>query len=84
MLLRAGGATVDELAAAIDGTTSLLEHLEAVRNAAVRQHAARNGTFGDLTKAMHLESRATAQYRRNTLLKKPPGELEKWAADTTS
>ncbi|MFB7223889.1 hypothetical protein [Streptomyces sp. NPDC056227] len=68
-----------ELAAAIDDTTSLLERLEAVRDATVRHNAARDISHNDLATAMHLKSRATAQTRRRTLLKTPPGELEQWA-----
>ncbi|MFE2093501.1 hypothetical protein [Streptomyces sp. NPDC059460] len=41
--------------------------------------AARDISHNDLATAMHLKSRATAQTRRRTLLKTPPGELEQWA-----
>ncbi|MFI9080997.1 hypothetical protein ACIGW8_31765 [Streptomyces sioyaensis] len=82
-LLRTGRATANDLAAAIDGTTGLLERLEAVRDASLRQPVARDISHADLATAMHLESRATAQSRRRTLLKKPPGELEQWATGTT-
>ncbi|MEU6680942.1 hypothetical protein [Streptomyces sp. NPDC046925] len=82
-LLRTGRASVAELEAAIDGTTGLLERLEAVRDASLRQPAARHVSHAALAKAMHLESRATAQSRRRTLLNKPVGDLERWATGTT-
>ncbi|MEU9110161.1 hypothetical protein AB0D54_38745 [Streptomyces xanthophaeus] len=82
-LLRTGRARAAELAAAIDGTTGLLERLEAVRDASLRQPAAKDVSHADLAKAMHLESRATAQSRRRTLLNRPVGELERWATGTT-
>lgn len=84
-LLRTGRATADELAAVIDGTTGLVERLEAIRDAAVRQDAARDVSIShsDLAAAMHLKSRATAQTRRRTLLSTTPGELERWATGTT-
>lgn len=83
--LRTGRATTAELAAAIENTTGLLERLEAVRDAAVRQDAARDVSIShsDLAAAMHLKSRATAQTRRRTLLQTTPGELERWATGTT-
>ncbi|WP_189538372.1 hypothetical protein [Streptomyces roseolilacinus] len=49
-----------ELAAAIESTTGLLERLEAVRDASLRQPAAKGLSHADLAKARHLESRATA------------------------
>ncbi|MFE9783248.1 hypothetical protein ACFYPA_34510 [Streptomyces sp. NPDC005775] len=61
----------------------MLERLEAVRDASLRQPAARDISHADLATAMHLESRATAQSRRRTLLAKPVGELEQWATGTT-
>ncbi|MFC8658143.1 hypothetical protein ACFUCT_23530 [Streptomyces parvus] len=81
-LLRTGRASAAELAAAIEGTTGLLERLEAVRDASLRLPAAKGVSHGDLAKAMHLESRATAQSRRRTLLKKPVSDLERWATGT--
>ncbi|MCY0947799.1 hypothetical protein [Streptomyces antarcticus] len=83
-LLRTGRASTDELAAAIEGATGLLERLEALRDAAVRQDAARDVPIShkDLATAMHLKNRATAQARRRTLLAKPVGELERWATGT--
>ncbi|MGA4953787.1 hypothetical protein [Streptomyces lydicamycinicus] len=78
-LLRMGRASAAELEAAIEGTTGLLERLEAVRDASLRQPAAQDVSHAALAKAMHLESRATAQSRRRTLLRKPVGELERWA-----
>ncbi|MCL7382159.1 hypothetical protein [Streptomyces sp. 35G-GA-8] len=78
-LLRTGCASASELAAAIEGTTGLLERLEAVRNASLRQPAAKDVSHADLAAAMHLESRATAQSRRRTLLNKPVSDLERWA-----
>ncbi|MFG3042932.1 hypothetical protein ACGFYZ_39135 [Streptomyces sp. NPDC048330] len=82
-LLRTGRASAAELAAAIEGTTSLLERLEALRDASLRQPAAKDISHAELAAAMHLESRATAQSRRRTLLQKQPGELEKWATGAT-
>ncbi|MFD7669272.1 hypothetical protein [Streptomyces sp. NPDC059788] len=81
-LLRTGRASAAELAAAIDATTGLLKRLGAVRDASLRQPAAKDVSHADLAKAMHLESRATAQSRRRTLLKRPVGDLERWAAGT--
>ncbi|MFE3995201.1 hypothetical protein ACFXPW_26400 [Streptomyces goshikiensis] len=82
-LLRTGRASATELAAAIEGTTRLLERLEAVRDASLRQPAAKDVSHADLAAAMHLESRATAQSRRRTLLRKPVSDLERWATGTT-
>ncbi|MEU9654270.1 hypothetical protein AB0E00_35990 [Streptomyces sp. NPDC048110] len=81
-LLRTGRASAAELAAAIEGTTGLLERLEAVRDASLRQPAAKDVSHADLARAMHLESRATAQSRRRTLLRKPVSDLERWATGT--
>lgn len=81
-LLRAGAAPTDDLATALSGTTALLERLEGLRDATVRQHAAQRGSYGSLAKATGV-SRATAQSRRDTLLRKDPGELEHWATGTT-
>lgn len=78
-LLRTGRASATEVVVAIEGTTELLERLEAVRDASLRLPAATDVSHADLAKAMHLESRATAQSRRRTLLRKPVGELERWA-----
>jgi hypothetical protein len=80
-LLRRGRANAAELAAAIDGTTGLLERLEAVRDASLRQPTAKDISHAELARAMHLESRATAQSRRRTLLNKPVSDLERWATD---
>ncbi|MFF7139366.1 hypothetical protein ACFZBZ_44640 [Streptomyces sp. NPDC008196] len=80
-LLRRGRASADELAAAIDGTTGLLERLEAVRDASLRQPTAKDISHAELARAMHLESRATAQSRRRTLLNKPVSDLERWATN---
>ncbi|MFF2927201.1 hypothetical protein ACFVTP_33155 [Streptomyces celluloflavus] len=77
--LRTGRASASELAAAIEGTTGLLERLEAVRDASLRQPVAKDVSHADLAAAMHLESRATAQSRRRTLLNKPVSDLERWA-----
>ncbi|MGW2331706.1 hypothetical protein ACWC5C_38980 [Streptomyces sp. NPDC001700] len=82
-LLRTGGASVEDLAAAIEGTTGLLERLEGARSAAVRQFADQEGSHGALAKAMHT-NRATAQSRRRALLKEPPGAMEQWATGSTS
>ncbi|MCX5589537.1 hypothetical protein [Streptomyces erythrochromogenes] len=81
-LLRTGRASASELAAAIEGATGLLERLEAVRDASLRQPAAKDVSHADLAAAMHLESRATAQSRRRTLLRKPVSDLERWATGT--
>ncbi|MEU7031398.1 hypothetical protein AB0A60_32480 [Streptomyces sp. NPDC046275] len=82
-LLRTGRASAAELAAAIEGTTALLERLEAVRDASLRQPAAKGISHSALAKAMHLESRATAQSRRRTLLNRAVSDLERWATGTT-
>ncbi|GHE24156.1 pentapeptide repeat-containing protein [Streptomyces capillispiralis] len=80
--LRTGGASAADLAAVIDDTTGLLERLEAVRGASLRQPMAKDVSHADLAKAMHLKSRATAQSRRRTLLNKPVSDLERWATGT--
>ncbi|MFJ9598056.1 hypothetical protein ACIRS3_35600 [Streptomyces virginiae] len=82
-LLRTGRASATELAAAIEGTMGLLERLEAVWDASLRLPAAKGVSHGDLAKAMHLESRATAQSRRRTLVKKPVSDWERWATGST-
>ncbi|MFI8007991.1 hypothetical protein [Streptomyces sp. NPDC086010] len=81
-LLRTGPVSAAELAVAIEGATGLLERLEAVRDASLRQPAAKDISHADLAKAMHLESRATAQSRRRTLLRNPVSDLERWATGT--
>lgn len=81
-LMRSGQAGHEDLATAIRGTTGLLERLEGVRDASVRQHAAKGGSYGALGQAMAV-SRATAQSRRDTLLRKDPGAMEKWAAGSS-
>ncbi|MET9197134.1 hypothetical protein ABZX60_28015 [Streptomyces olivaceus] len=81
--LRAGGTSTDDLATTITVTTGLLNRLEGVRDAAVRQHAAQGGSYGALASSMGV-TRATAQSRRDTLLKKDPSEMEKWAAGSSS
>ncbi|MGW3653998.1 hypothetical protein [Streptomyces sp. NPDC000878] len=81
-LLRTGGAGADDLAAAIEGTSGLLERLKAARNAQVRQYDAQSGSHGALGKAMGV-TRATAQSRRKLVLKEPPSALEKWATGDT-
>ncbi|MHB6912719.1 hypothetical protein [Streptomyces sp. DB-54] len=83
-LLRRGRASAAELEAAIDGTTGLLERLEAVRDASLRHPAAKDISHAELATAMHLESRATAQSRRRTLLNRPVSDLERWAAGSSS
>ncbi|MFE9905752.1 hypothetical protein [Streptomyces achromogenes] len=77
--LSVGEAGADGLEAAIGASTDLLARLEGIRNAAVRQHAAEGGSYGALAKAMDIQ-RATAQYRRDTLLKNDPSPMEQWAA----
>ncbi|MFI9176066.1 hypothetical protein [Streptomyces lincolnensis] len=81
-LLRTGGAGADDLAAAIEGTSGLLERLKAARNAEVRQYDTQGGSHGALGKAMGV-TRATAQSRRRLILKDPPGALEQWATGDT-
>lgn len=81
-LLRTGGADTEDLAAAIEGTTGLLELLKAVQAAQVRQFDAQGGTHGTLGRAMKV-TRATAQSRRRLVLQSPPGELENWATGRT-
>ncbi|MFH8411171.1 hypothetical protein ACH4FX_41340 [Streptomyces sp. NPDC018019] len=77
-LLRTGGADTDDLTTVIKATTDLLETVKGVRNAAVRQHAAQGGSYGALGRSMGV-SRATAQSRRDPLLKKDPSAMEQWA-----
>jgi tRNA-dihydrouridine synthase len=76
--MRVGGAGTDGLEAAIGASTDLLAPLEGIRNAAVRQHAAEGGSYGALAKAMDIKQ-ATAQHRRDTLLKNDPSPMEQWA-----
>ncbi|MFJ2170411.1 hypothetical protein [Streptomyces griseofuscus] len=78
--LRAGGASTDDLATTILMANGLMNRLEGIRNAAVRQHATQGGSYGALASAMGV-TRATAQSRRDTLLKKEPSDREKWATD---
>ncbi|MFJ9473061.1 hypothetical protein [Streptomyces caniferus] len=59
-LLRSSSASAAEFKAAIEGPTGLLERLEAVRDASLRQPAAKYTSHAALAKSMHLESRATA------------------------
>ncbi|MFJ3891161.1 hypothetical protein [Streptomyces rubrogriseus] len=80
--LRAGRTSTDDLATTITVTTGLLNRLEGVRDAAVRQHAAQGGSYGALASSMGV-TRATAQSRRDTLLKKDPSEMEKWATSSS-
>ncbi|MGW2953425.1 hypothetical protein [Streptomyces eurythermus] len=78
-LLRAGRASVEDLTEAIERTTELMERLNGIRRAEVREFAAQKGTHGALAKAMHLTSRATAQSRRRALLRESPDVMEEWA-----
>ncbi|MFB7076449.1 hypothetical protein [Streptomyces sp. NPDC056308] len=77
--LRAGGTSTEDLATTIVVTTGLLNRLEGVRDAAVRQHAAQGGSYGALASSMDGVTRATAQYRRDALVKKDPSAMEQWA-----
>ncbi|MFJ4917607.1 hypothetical protein [Streptomyces sp. NPDC088726] len=76
--LRAGETSTEDLATTIVVTTGLLNRLEGVQEAAVRQHAAQGGSYGALASSMGV-TRATAQYRRDALVKKDPSEMEHWA-----
>lgn len=76
--LRAGGTSTEDLATTIVVTTGLLNRLEGVQEAAVRQHAAQGGSYGTLASSMGV-TRATAQYRRDALVKKGPSAMEQWA-----
>ncbi|MGW3954018.1 hypothetical protein ACWEKM_24560 [Streptomyces sp. NPDC004752] len=80
--LRIGGASTDDLMKIIVVATGLLNQLGGIRDAAVRQHAAQGGSYGALAGSMGV-TRATAQSRRDTLLKKQPSGLERWATGTT-
>ncbi|MEU1668505.1 hypothetical protein ABZ547_33985 [Streptomyces sparsogenes] len=80
--LRADGASTDDLANTILMSNGLINRLQGIRDAAVRQHAAQGGSYGALASAMGV-TRATAQSRRDTLLKKNPSEMEKWATDSS-
>ncbi|MDX3170294.1 hypothetical protein PV736_31735 [Streptomyces scabiei] len=81
--LRAGGASTEDLATTILMSNGLLNRLEGIRDAAVRQHAAQGGSYGALATSMGV-TRATAQYRRDTLVKKDPSAMEKWATGSSS
>lgn len=76
--LRAGGLDKHDLAAIVTDSCGLLELVQGIQDAAVRLHAGQGGSYGALAAAMDV-SRGTAQYRRDTLLKNAPSELEQWA-----
>ncbi|MFF2927207.1 hypothetical protein ACFVTP_33185 [Streptomyces celluloflavus] len=78
--LRAGGASTEALADTIVLSNGLMNRLEGIRDAAVRQHADGGGSYGELANSMGV-TRATAQSRRDTLLKKQPSQMERWATD---
>ncbi|MFG2220501.1 hypothetical protein ACGFN1_37845 [Streptomyces sp. NPDC048685] len=80
--LRAGGTSTEDLATTIVVTTGLLNRLEGVQEAAVRQHAAQGGSYGALASSMGV-TRATAQYRRDALVKKDPSAMEQWATGSS-
>jgi hypothetical protein len=80
--LRVGGASTEDLGTTILMTDGLMNRLEGIRDAAVRQHAAQGGSYGALASAMGV-TRATALSRRDTLLKKDPSEMEKWATGSS-
>ncbi|OWA01061.1 hypothetical protein B9W68_30500 [Streptomyces sp. CS227] len=61
-------------------SNGLMNRLEGIRDAAVRQHAARDGSYGELANSMSV-TRATAQSRRDTLLKRDPSEMERCATE---
>ncbi|WP_055607289.1 hypothetical protein [Streptomyces prasinus] len=81
--LRAGGASTEDLATIILMSNGLLNRLEGIRDAAVRQHAVQGGSYGALASSMGV-TRATAQYRRDALVKKDPSAMEKWATGSSS
>ncbi|MFJ3513202.1 hypothetical protein [Streptomyces luteogriseus] len=81
--LRAGGASTEDLATTILMSNGLMNRLEGIRDAAVRQHAAQRGSYGALATSMGV-TRATAQYRRDALVKKDPSAMEKWATGSSS
>ncbi|MET9810873.1 hypothetical protein [Streptomyces halstedii] len=78
--LCAGGASTDALATTVLMSNGLINRLEGIRDAAVRQHAAQGGSYGALVTSISV-IRATAQSRRDTLLKKDPSEMERWATE---
>ncbi|MFD5159720.1 hypothetical protein ACFWMJ_16850 [Streptomyces hawaiiensis] len=80
--LRDGGASTEDLERGIVVVTGLLERLEGVRDAAVRQHAAQGGSYGALANSMGV-TRATAQSRRDTLVRKAPSLMERWATGSS-
>ncbi|MEU6175803.1 hypothetical protein ABZ832_28330 [Streptantibioticus parmotrematis] len=80
--LRAGGASTDDLATTVLMSNGLINRLEGVREAAVRQHADGGGSYGELATSMSV-TRATAQSRRDALLKKQPSEMEQWATGSS-
>lgn len=59
--------------------TDILPHLGGIRDAAVRAHAAEQGSVGELARAMGV-ARSTAQYRREAILGAAPTSWEKWAS----
>jgi hypothetical protein len=63
---------------AIGHTNRLIERLEGVRDAAIREHAGLGGSYGSLSSALRVP-KSTAQWRRDALLDRAPGPGEVWA-----
>ncbi|MFE3907412.1 hypothetical protein ACFXPY_46210 [Streptomyces sp. NPDC059153] len=68
----APGANTEDLATTILMSNGLLNRLEGIRD------AAQGGSYGALASSMGV-TRATAQYRRDALVKKDPSAMEQWA-----
>lgn len=63
----------------IGAATTLLDRVDAVRAAAIREHAEQGGSYGELANAMSV-TRATAQTRRNTIVRSEPTPQEQWVS----
>src|SRR4051812_11499445 len=81
--LRAGGASAEDLATTILMSNDLLNGREGAGDAAVRQPAAQGGSYGARAGEMGV-TRAAAQSRRDTLLKKDLRLMGPWAALSAS
>lgn len=60
--------------------TRMLPRITGLRDAAIRAHAAADGSHGELAAAMGV-SRSTAQSRRSVVVDRAPSGWEHWAAD---
>lgn len=62
----------------VNDLARLAPRLKGIEAATIREHAARGGSIGHLALAMDT-NRATAQSRRNAVLKQEPSTWEQWA-----